>query len=1193
MRDRKSYRGARSSAGIKDEYNDVFKARALEKKGASSTTPAKQQTTESKDSKTGSDTTPTMNLAKRKRTSYEQKLVKNTKTPKTDVYDMDSSDEEVLERDLKKSKPTPTAAPTANAYQKERPKKQLKDKVFEIETSEEEVIEPLKTKSTGTSSSATNYRQRTEQNIKSKSTSMSYPQPLATKAKRDSEKVESTEKRLKTVSQTKPVASNPVAESRTGENPDATKQRKLASSKPTPESRDSDISDATKQQKKPVSSKPVAKPIAKPVAGSQQPKQSATKPVTEAQSVKATNGRNVASPVTIGSDSDSDPVIGGTARRNPPTATVTTKFTKPKEEITSKSVKAPTTTVATKSTKSKEDAISKSDKAPPKVALKLATKTEKRRARDLSDSESDYVAKPKHQKKQKPSPKETTVKRKKAEESDDESARRPAKKRQPRGTKDSDLLNPTLARNVGNKRNETTSKKTERAPRASVEADEPAKPDFVYDHAADLSYAVMSPPEKSKVPTLNKEPSAVEMPSGLAELIESRVAEIEEAPAKKVKKQLAKPQPRRKSVEEELIDLAANEIIPDSTRSKDEDLQAQIHSAMFAADYGVRTTRSKFRNEGAAKKSYGVSQRTMRQPVTEEEQRADDKLELDRSREEAAREATKKAYYEDVSRREKEKAAAAAAAEAEIGKGAKKGKKVADKKKEAAKANGKKSSAYDMPEDEDDGPKVLSRHELLQKGRHQRVLNEINALMEDAQKENPTRRSSILDIAYRMSNNTESGKEFTTKFRLNGYSAKLFQNLESETDALTRIGYGWTLFILLNEDRYSGYAVELMHENGGFEMLKVMLEDDEDMEVLARSSVLKLSLQINLVTGKLRNRLLDCRFIRDDVPGSFSQRYVALMIINTLLKNVSKDEGRKLILSSFDPRTFVEILGPLTGHTSTPGGKALTNFVLAASILSHYAQGARIYRALDDGLEPSHQAVLADLLPTVLGWNTQPQMRGGDRIKELQTAVLKLCIDRTNDAPATCTSVADHKNGLTSIVEACTTQFGKLGGGGRDEDVDISRDVDILVLATILLSNMLEFSETARMLLRIQLSEDVPLIMGLMGVFRQRHNRLELAESVEETHLNVAFGYLTVALAYACREYDLRVEVRSLLGGNLGPLVVAVRQFRDQNKALEDREAAASQDVMLDIAFGEAAPSRFSYTARLEDILAELESYSS
>ncbi|KAK6354196.1 hypothetical protein TWF730_008608 [Orbilia blumenaviensis] len=1206
MRDKKTYRGARTSAGLKDEYNDVFKARATEmKKGTTTVAQGIKSPTESKESRKSRSPSPppranspssasgTMGVAKRKRTSYEQKLMKNTKNPKRDVYDMDdTSDEEVRDRGSKKAKTsitatTTTAAANASTYQPRA--KKLKSDVFEIETSEEEVIERTpKAKPTANPK----YQQRQEQNTKGKPTAAGTIQKQQTKKAKDVYDVQTSEEEVmgrssKTASQVKSVA-----EARGGKGSEVVQRTKSSAEKPVgdvqrtkptvekPVAEVQRVKPATAKQvaetqpaksgarpftKTASSSKPAVaeaqstKPVAKPVSEAQRTKPVVSaKATTETRNGRATSDKDTPQVIVIDSDCDSDPVRDRTKRK-----------------------KAPAANVSPKPTKTTEMTTSKADKVPSKVEIALA-KAEKRKAKSTSDSESEYSPKPKDRKKVKPVSKETAVKRKAAEKSDNEAPQRPASKRQDRGTKGDTASNLTGSKNAKKFTKVITTKKTGKAVKvqeSAVEDDEPEKIEHIYDHAVDLSYAITSPPEKKKISKLSKEPSAVEMPSGLAELIESRVAEIEEqAPPKKAKKPTKKPV--KQNVEVELLDLGSDEKLPGSTGERDADLQAQISSAMFAADYGVRTTRSKFRNETAAKKSYGVSQRTMRQPVTEEEQREDDKLELERSRFEAERAQTRKLHNEEQERREQERREQEELAAAQERKGAKKGKK------------GKAASAFDLPEDWEDGPKVMSRHELLQKGRHQRVLNEINALMEDAQKENPTRRSSILDIAYKMSNNTEVGREFTTKFRLNGYPTKLFKNLQTEEDALTRIGYGWTLFILLNEDRYSGHAVELMHENGGFEMLELMLQNDEDMEELARSSVLKLAIQINIVTGKLRNRLLDCRFIRDDVPKSFSQRYVALMIINTLLKNVSKDEGRRLILSSFNPRQFVEILSPLNGFTSPPSGETLTNFILAGSILSHYAQGARIYRPLDDSLGPGHQTVLSDVLPTVLAWNTSDYMKSIKRIKDLQTAVFKLCIDRTNEDPTMCTSVADHKNGLTGIVEVCVRQFKKLSNDHSPE-VDTSKDVDILVLTTILLSNLLEFSETARMFLRIQKSENVPLVGCLMEVFQQRHDRLELAESVEETHLNVAFGYLTVALAYACREYDTRVIIRTQLRGNLGPLVRAVTAFKNQNQTLEDAEAAASQDVIQDIMFGDAAPTKYSYTSRLEDILVELQSYGS
>ncbi|KAJ6264732.1 hypothetical protein Dda_0882 [Drechslerella dactyloides] len=814
---------------------------------------------------------------------------------------------------------------------------------------------------------------------------------------------------------------------------------------------------------------------------------------------------------------------------------------------------------------------------------KKAPQVPKRKARASSDSESEYRSVT--TKKTKPS-KPVVEKRKQSKVDVDDIVEKPAKRQDRTTTSD------TAARLVNGKtksaiaKSNTVAKPTKKPTRGNAESPdvEMATAEPVYDHAVDISYAPMSSPrvEKRKLPTLTREPSAVEMPSILTELIESRVAEIEEQqPAKKIKRPIKRPKQDQDAKEIQLLEIyTSDDVIAGSTGAKDAESQAQIQAAMYSADPGVRTTRSKFRNEGAAKKSYGVAQRTMRQPVTEEEQREDQKLEINRTLEMAAIK-----EYQKQQAEKKQQAAAAAAAESLKG-GKKSGNGKAGEKQGAGKGKGKDKDSAKFDMSDDDGPKVMSRHALLQKGRHQRVLNEIDALMEDAEKQNPTRRSSILDIAHRMSNNTEDGKEFVQKFRLNSYDSKLLKNLDKEEDELTRIGYGWIIFILLNEELYSGRAIDLMLENGGFAMLKTMLTSDADLDELARSSALKYGFQIASVTGKLRTRLLQCRFIRADVPGPFSQRYVALMILNTMLKGVSKAEGRKLLLEQFDPRQFVEILSSLTRHVSPPNGPGLTNYFLSVSILSHYSQSAHIHMPLDELLEEGHLTVLSNALPTVLEWQVFDTTEHVDRVKDFQAAVLKLYIDRTNDEPAISTSVAEYRNGLALITETCIAKFKKFVVVA-DPEKDLSRDIDILVLTGILLGNLLEFSETARVFLRQQMAGKAPLIKSLMDIFVERHDRLALAESVEETHLNVAFGYLTVALAHACKNEEIRREVRSQLRGTLEPLVLAVTDFKVQNKTLEDAElAASSQDE-----FGEAASLVVSYTDRLEDILRELKAY--
>ncbi|EWC48266.1 hypothetical protein DRE_02370 [Drechslerella stenobrocha 248] len=834
----------------------------------------------------------------------------------------------------------------------------------------------------------------------------------------------------------------------------------------------------------------------------------------------------------------------------------------------------------------------------PLETKKKPSEAPKRKNRASTDSESDYGAIAKNKKNK--SSKIVIEKRKHDRADVDDVAEKPMK-RQDRTAKSYGPLHRSSTKDMVTKKQADTSRKpntqrqevngktklsTEKQAAAgnTIKATKKAiqdkstdvemiSVDPVYDHAVDISYNMMPSPtlKPKKPPTLMKEPSAVEMPSVLTELIESRVAEIEEQPAKKPKRPISKAR-RETQITKEADAVKEPSKEEAETGSREVESQAQIQAAMFSADYGVRTTRSKFRNEGAAKKSYGVAQRTMRQPVTEEEQKEDQKLEIIRSLEMAEI----REYRKMQAERKQQDIAAAAAAAAVAPKG---GKKI-----NRGNLKGKGRDEFD---DEDDGPKVMSRHALLQKGRHQRVLNEIDALMEDAEKENPTRRSSILDVAHRMSNNTEDGKEFVQKFRLNGYDSKLLKNLDQEQDELTRIGYGWIIFILLNEEIYSGRITDLMLDNGGFDMLKTMLTSDADLDELAKSSALKFKFQIDLVTGKLRTRLLQCRFIRTNIPGPFSQRYVALMIINTMLKGVGKAEGHKLILDQFDPRQFVEILGPLTRHIAPPVGPGLTNYFLSLSTLGYYSQIGRFYEPLNDVLEPGHLVVLSNTLPTVLEWQVFDTTENVDRVKEFQIAVLKLCADRTMDDPTTSIEMADYRNGVALVTEACIKQFKTMSEVSTDEK-DLSNDIQLLCVTGVLLSNLLEHSEAGRQVLRLQKSGGVPLIECLMEIFADRHDRLALAESVEETHLNVGFGYLTVAIAHACKDYDIRGKVRARFQGSLEPLVLAVMTLKQHYQQLEDLELAASQRADD---FGERASLNFSYTSHLEDILEGLRAY--
>ena len=78
------------------------------------------------------------------------------------------------------------------------------------------------------------------------------------------------------------------------------------------------------------------------------------------------------------------------------------------------------------------------------------------------------------------------------------------------------------------------------------------------------------------------------------------------------------------------------------------------------------------------------------------------------------------------------------------------------------------------------------------------------------------------------------------------------------------------------------------------------------------------------------------------------------------------------------------------------------------------------------------------------------------------------------------------------------------------------------------------------------------------------------ANSVEETHSNVAFGYLAVLLANLCLDANVKVRVRSKLpGGTLRPLSEAVEEFLLFHKKVDDQIQASQGDESAQDGFTE------------------------
>ena len=95
------------------------------------------------------------------------------------------------------------------------------------------------------------------------------------------------------------------------------------------------------------------------------------------------------------------------------------------------------------------------------------------------------------------------------------------------------------------------------------------------------------------------------------------------------------------------------------------------------------------------------------------------------------------------------------------------------------------------------------------------------------------------------------------------------------------------------------------------------------------------------------------------------------------------------------------------------------------------------------------------------------------------------------------------------------------------------------------------------------------------------------ADSMEESHTNVAFGYLAVLLGDLCQEDHIRYKARAKLpNSSLKSLLSAVEEFVAHHRVVDSQQATEGfEDVPMQ------PGSQAQFTTRLQDVVVRLRAY--
>ncbi|KAK2072248.1 hypothetical protein P8C59_006616 [Phyllachora maydis] len=487
-------------------------------------------------------------------------------------------------------------------------------------------------------------------------------------------------------------------------------------------------------------------------------------------------------------------------------------------------------------------------------------------------------------------------------------------------------------------------------------------------------------------------------------------------------------------------------------------------------------------------------------------------------------------------------------------------------------------NAFSFEDDEDTANtgQVRSIHELRQAGATNRYADEM-ADFEDrvgvpSAKPSSIRRGALLEIAERMHE-----KEFRKQFRMHG-SKIFFERLAQETDIVAAYAIVAILTTLFGTQS-SAHLIQQTAFHGIAELLALLLHRPEHVRSIARDRKNNLSKNAQKSMNELEEAVLKLPIWRPATPTLLSPRTLALKCLELMMRQCTDARIETKIFSAAVTDHLFSVLTQAVSDASFwdfPTRHQSTDLYLALVLLEPLSLGA-MQSELGPTWTAEYVPIVADVLKTALD-------RPVDKFDELENLVLRLVLNSTNNNTSAC-GMFVRKGLLRRLTETACRSFQSVLTSIKD-DAFMAKVLESLVFMLGVLINFCEHYPPAAQDLADATTEsesgDQPPVHRLIRVFLDYYSKTSDADSMEKSQLNVAFGYLSVALGYLCLHRDVRDAFESVHSKRtLAPLVDAVREFMRYHQLL-----AANA---MDAGHAEEARQHSPATQRLERLVGQLE----
>ncbi|KAI1776128.1 hypothetical protein F4818DRAFT_371367 [Hypoxylon cercidicola] len=475
--------------------------------------------------------------------------------------------------------------------------------------------------------------------------------------------------------------------------------------------------------------------------------------------------------------------------------------------------------------------------------------------------------------------------------------------------------------------------------------------------------------------------------------------------------------------------------------------------------------------------------------------------------------------------------------------------------------------------------KLRDIHELKQAGANSRVADTMQDLADQigspSTKPSSSRRAALLQVAEKIKD-----KAFMRQCRDYGVEGALLKDIERETDIVS--GYLiLSILVTILAKWPSSHIQQLVRLEKPASMFARLLDVSQDIKIIARDRKSNLSRRNQISLIAVQSMLRELPIWGEARPSCVSPRSLVLTCLHLLVTkdvNAARDPA---VFSSDVIKALFAVLSEAAesaDHWDYPATAGAIDLDHALSILDFYAVSVAESQRASADWATRYLPIVADVF-RASSQNVVPDTAAEESERKiLEGSVLKLTINLANnslEAP----KIFVSKGLIPALAGSISSHFSRISAS-LSQDTWVDGILDSLVLRLGILINFAEHSSLVRQVINDCHHDGQQPVDELIRLFSENYRRTAEADSMETSHLNVAFGYLSVLLGYLALYTPVRKKIRSNNAAkSIGPLLSSLREFTTHHQKVEQ-----SMDESDD-----SSPGPNSYTTRLQDLVRQLE----